>query len=220
MVIQALLASRTPLACTAGCLLLLVLMRTRSIKKTAISTAILAGGVLLFSLSVPSFSARFKEVSVANTKVPDKKSEDSFNLRTGIFKCGIGIVKEHWLWGVGPGQVKSELNRCYDSVAPDVYRDKNFNTHNQFIDYWAGLGLLGPLLLLGLFVAGGSLLWQRGDWVGVCVLILFLGAMQTENVLTRQNGIVTFCYFIGLHIFAMRYMNRPKSGATASTTTS
>lgn len=220
VVIQALLASRTPIACTAACSLLLVFLKTKSYKKTGISLAVLIGGLLLFSLSVPSFSARFKEVSVANTKVPDKKSEDSFNLRTGIFKCGTGIVKEHWLWGVGPGQVKSELNRCYDAVAPEVYRDKNFNTHNQFIDYWAGLGLIGPLLLIGVFVTGFILLWQRGDWVGVCVLVLLLGAMQTENVLTRQNGIVTFCYFIGLHIFAMRYISRSKSEATASLTTS
>ncbi len=216
IVIQALLASRTPIACTLVCLLLLSFLKTRSFKKAVALFAILAGGAVISFLSIPSFSARFKEVSVENAKVPNKKSEDSFNLRTGIFKCGTGIVKEHWLWGVGPGQVKSELNRCYDSVAPEVYRDKNFNTHNQFIDYWAGLGLAGPLMLLGVFLAGASLLWQRADWLGVCMLILFLGAMQTENVLTRQNGIVTFCYFIGLHIFAMRLLNRTKSDASGS----
>ncbi|MFM7079448.1 MAG: O-antigen ligase family protein [Bacteroidota bacterium] len=218
IVIQALLASRTPIACTLVCLLSLTYLKTASFKKTVMLFAILAGGAIVSFLSIPSFSARFKEVSVENTKMPDKKSEDSFNLRTGIFKCGTGIVKDHWLWGVGPGHVKSELNKCYDSVAREVYRDKNFNTHNQFIDYWAGLGVLGPMMLIGLFVTGVLLLWQRGDWLGICVLILFLGAMQTENVLTRQNGIVTFCYFIGLHIFATRFIKPSKPEATASTT--
>jgi O-antigen ligase len=152
--------------------------------------------------TIPSFSSRFKEVSVSNTNLPDMKNEDSFNLRTGILKCSLELIQENWFWGVGPGQVKSRLNACYDSIAPDVYKDKNFNTHNQFMGYWVGFGVLGPLLLLSLVAVVTIGLWKKSDWLGVCTCLLFLFAMQTENLLNRQHGIVTFCYFVGLHIFA------------------
>jgi O-antigen ligase len=219
-ILLALLASRTPIACTMVCMTLLVALQTRSLVKTGIMGLVIAVSALLFFKTVPSFSARFKEVSVENTKLPDKKSEDSFNLRTGIFKCGIGIIKDHWIVGAGPGQVKAELNQCYNQIAPEVYRNKNFNTHNQFIDYWAGLGLVGPLLLLSLFGTSMLILWKRADWTGVCMLLLFLGAMQTENLLTRQNGIVAFCYFVGFHIFALGFSKTRLNKSTLNETLS
>lgn len=202
-IILALLASRTPIAATLACMVLMVALYTKSVVKSGIMVAVIAASAVLFFQTVPSFSARFKEVSVENTKLPDKKSEDSFNLRTGIFHCGLGIIKAHWIWGVGPGQVKSLLNDCYNDIAPDVYKNKNFNTHNQFMDYWAGLGIIGPAMLFLLFVFSLITLWKRSDWTGVCILLLFLGAMQTENLLTRQNGIVAFCYLLALHIFVI-----------------
>lgn len=202
-IILALLASRTPIAATLACMVVMVALHTKSVVKSGIMVAVIAASAVLFFQTVPSFSARFKEVSVENTKLPDKKSEDSFNLRTGIFHCGLGIIKAHWIWGVGPGQVKSLLNDCYNDIAPDVYKNKNFNTHNQFMDYWAGLGIIGPAMLLLLFVLSILTLWKRNDWTGVCILLLFIGAMQTENLLTRQNGIVAFCYLLALHIFVI-----------------
>lgn len=202
-ILLALLASRTPIAATLGCMVLLVAFYTKSILKAGVMLAVITASAFVFFQTVPSFSARFKEVSVENTKLPEKNSEDSFNLRTGIFHCSMGIIKQHWIWGIGPGQVKSVLNDCYNDIAPDVYKNKNFNTHNQFMDYWAGLGIIGPIMLLLLFLFSMLTLWKRGDWTGFCILLLFLGAMQTENLLTRQNGIVAFCYLLALHIFVI-----------------
>jgi len=202
-ILLALLASRTPIAATLGCMVLLVAFYTKSILKAGVMLAVITASAFVFFQTVPSFSARFKEVSVENTKLPEKNSEDSFNLRTGIFHCSMGIIKQHWIWGIGPGQVKSVLNGCYNDIAPDVYKNKNFNTHNQFMDYWAGLGIIGPIMLLLLFLFSMLTLWKRGDWTGFCILSLFLGAMQTENLLTRQNGIVAFCYLLALHIFVI-----------------
>ncbi len=202
-ILLALLASRTPIAATLGCMVLLVAFYTKSILKAGVMLAVITASAFVFFQTVPSFSARFKEVSVENTKLPEKNSEDSFNLRTGIFHCSMSIIKQHWIWGIGPGQVKSVLNGCYNDIAPDVYKNKNFNTHNQFMDYWAGLGIIGPIMLLLLFLFTMLTLWKRGDWTGFCILLLFLGAMQTENLLTRQNGIVAFCYLLALHIFVI-----------------
>jgi O-antigen ligase len=202
-ILLALLASRTPIAATLGCMVLLVAFYTKSILKAGVMLAVITASAFVFFQTVPSFSARFKEVSVENTKLPEKNSEDSFNLRTGIFHCSMSIIKQHWIWGIGPGQVKSVLNDCYNDIAPDVYKNKNFNTHNQFMDYWAGLGIIGPIMLLLLFLFSMLTLWKRGDWTGFCILLLFLGAMQTENLLTRQNGIVAFCYLLALHIFVI-----------------
>lgn len=204
ILILALLASRTPIAATVACSLLLVVVRTRSIKAVSITILSIALVSLIFFLCVPSFSARFKEVSLKNASLPNAKNEDSFNLRTGIFKCGKDLINAHWLWGVGPGNIKAELNKCYDGIAPEVYKGTNFNTHNQFMDYWAGLGIAGLLLLASLIGLSLYYFWKTENWIGLCSILLFAGAMQTENLLTRQNGIVAFCYFIGIHIFVSK----------------
>lgn len=212
MVILVLLASRTPIACTLGCIILLTALNSKKFLNTLVMLVVIFTSILVFYKTVPSFSSRFKEVSVANTKIPEKKNEDSFNLRVGIFKCGMDIIKENWIWGVGTGHMNSQMNACYDSIAAEVYNGRNYNTHNQLMDYWGRLGILGPIALALIFLTASVYTYDKKDWIGLCLILLFLGAIQTENLLTRQNGIVTFCYFLGLHIFAKPEAGKNKPG--------
>ena len=205
--LQVILAARTPFAGTlVAAFLLFVLMQKKKfyVLIAGLSLIALIGLAYLF---VPSFANRFKEVSVQNTSVPTAGHEDSFNLRSGIFKCSRNLVKEHWLLGVGPGNVQKHLNNCYEGYSSTFFRENEFNTHNQFLDYWAGLGILGPLVLISLLVIVSYANLKSGSFMPLAVCILFCSCMLTENILVRQYGVVAFAFFMSLFSFKPQKTN-------------
>ena len=73
------------------------------------------------------------------------------------------------------------------------YHDKNF--HNQYIQFFAELGIFGFLLIvvmLGITLFKGL---QRRDFVHICFAVLMISLFLTESFLARQRGIIFFTAF-------------------------
>jgi O-antigen ligase len=133
--------------------------------------------------------------------LPDEVTQNSFNIRTGIYKCSFEIIKENWVVGVGPGNLQLELNQCYDKISKAVYEVLDYNTHNQYLDYWASMGFLAPALLLLLFAWVLYHNYLQKNWLAIAICSLFIITFFTENVLLRQNGVVIFSLFMSLFGF-------------------
>lgn len=67
------------------------------------------------------------------------------------------LIQQHWILGVGIGDVVAELEQVYLSNNLMIQP----NSHNQLMLYWVSAGLLG--LFTGLFMIGSylRLIWQR-----------------------------------------------------------
>lgn len=198
---QALLASRTPFAATLfGVLLLSYFYLKNKIVVVYLLLGTIALSVLLY-FTVPSFAARFSEISINNTEVPREGLGDSFNIRTGILTCSFNLIKNNWLLGVGPGNVQPFLNDCYATISTSVYEDRNYNTHNQFLGYWAAFGILGPLFLLGFIFQSVLKNVSLKSYLPLTVGIFYCICFLTENTLFRQHGIVPFAFFMCLFFY-------------------
>jgi len=198
---QVVLAARTPFVATvfAAFILFIILLKN----KIYILWAFLA--IIILSVSmyflVPSFANRFKEISTKNVVMPTAQNFDSFNIRTGIYTCGVEVLKKNWLTGIGPSNVQKNLDECYVKISREVYEGKDYNTHNQFIDYWIGLGILAPFSLLFILIYISYQNIKNRNFVPFAFSILFLIAMFTENILVRQHGVLLFSFIIGLYAF-------------------
>jgi len=201
---QVVLAARTPFVATlfAAFILFIILLK----KKIYILWALLAMVILSISMYflVPSFANRFKEISTKNVVMPNAQNFDSFNIRTGIYTCGIEVLKKNWLSGVGPSNVQKHLDECYVKISREVYEGKDYNTHNQFIDYWVGLGILAPFALLFMLIYISIQNIKNRNFVPLVLSFLFLIAMFTENILVRQHGVLLFTFIIGLYGFEQK----------------
>ena len=149
----------------------------------------------------PAFKAKIDEVSFENVKLPTEKSNDSFNVRTGIVLCTVSGIKENWLFGLGPGGSESYLNSCYEGFESPLYLQNKFNTHNQYLDYWLSYGLFGLLSLILLFVTSVIVAVRKKILLGGVLIIFFAICILTENVFSRQVGIISFSFFNSFLIF-------------------
>jgi O-antigen ligase len=203
-----LLSSRIGLLCLAT-IGILYIFSVRN-KKIKIVLLLLFAGVGLFSITKISLisSRMIAEFQQTELVPPVGKEHNSINIRIGIYKCAVNLIKQHVWLGVGIGDVQHELDTCYLNYQTDVYQSDNYNTHNFFLHSFLGAGFLAFLALVFMmwfFFDTG--IRQKSILYISFVLIIFLG-MLFENVLSRNHGIIFFGIFNTL--FIQYYLLNPK----------
>ncbi|MFD2602355.1 O-antigen ligase family protein [Flavobacterium suzhouense] len=161
---------------------------------------IIVGSVLM----LPSSQRRINESLSAKYELPHAgQSSEEVNFRYGVYHCVKEILSEYWLTGVGVDNVQKKLDECYSSYTyrnSDDYMHTTYNSHNQYFDIMLKYGIVGLIL----FVI--SLLWgvKTKDTVYQGFLIVIFIALLSENVFSRQAGIVFFTFFNTLFFVTTR----------------
>ena len=103
-------------------------------------------------------------------------------------KAAWRIIEQQPLLGYGVDRVQLELDRVYREWNYRFGIKRQLNVHNQFLQLWVGIGLLGMgIWLIGLAYCAIKLNWNRGaQALAITVLLLLL----TESMLERAMGIV------------------------------
>lgn len=180
---------------------LLVLIYQVFRKKLIVITAYV-GAVLIFVLAVFNISflkSRFiDEYKSAELAPPIGLHTNSLNIRIGIWKCSIKVFRENWLLGTGIGDVQPELDNCYSSFDTDVYKEGVYNTHNNFLAVAVSTGIIG--LISFVFMLGFHLVHslRNNNTLFVLFLVVVVICMLTENILSRNHGVVFYSLFCTL----------------------
>lgn len=103
-------------------------------------------------------------------------------------KAAWRLIKRQPLLGYGVDRVQPELDRVYREWNYRFGIKRQLNVHNQFLQIWAGIGLIGMgIWLIGLAYCAIKLNWDRGaQALAITVVLLLL----TESMLERAMGIV------------------------------
>ena len=103
-------------------------------------------------------------------------------------KAAWRLIEQQPLLGYGVDRVQPELDRVYREWNYRFGIKRQLNVHNQFLQLWVGIGLLGMgIWLIGLAYCAIKLNWNRGTQaLAITVLLLLL----TESMLERAMGIV------------------------------
>lgn len=180
-----------------------------SLKKIKTGRQLLWVGVLgtIFIASIlllPSAQRRIKESLTAKYELPHAgQPSEEVNFRYGVYHCVQKVLKDNWLTGVGVDNVQKELDNCYSAFtyrATDDFIHISYNSHNQYLDIMLKYGVFG----LAVFLV--SLLWgikNRNTLYQGFIIIIFI-ALLTENMFTRQVGILFFTFFNALFFVTAR----------------
>jgi O-antigen ligase len=156
---------------------------------------------ILFSLFPASYS-RFSEAkkSIEDSNIPDNQKTDGSTARLLVWECSAEIIKENFLFGVGTGDVKPELNKRYEEKNIQQAIKENLNAHNQYLQTFIAIGFIGFLLLIASLILPVLHGFQKRKTLLMVFIVLFSFHLLVESMLERQAGVVFFAFFSGLLI--------------------
>jgi O-antigen ligase len=105
-------------------------------------------------------------------------------------------------FGLNAAQLKIKEKQVQHNLYEE-YGEKNF--HNEYIQLFAELGIIGLILLLLMLGLNLKNALQSKDFIHISFAVLMISLFLTESFLSRQRGIVFFtimyCLFNSKEIF-------------------
>ena len=155
-------------------------------------------GLCIAGATIPALKIRINETINSELMLPQENEFNSVNVRAGIFGCSIELIKKHFIFGLGPGQIQAQLNSCYSNYNTTAFNNHTYNTHNEYFNIILGTGILGLvsfIVLLSLLIKHS---YQLNNPLFLAFLLIVVLCFTTENILDRQAGVVFFSFFSAL----------------------
>ncbi len=121
-------------------------------------------------------------------------------------KAAVGIIENHWIAGVGAGDVPQAFTNQYAQMNSRLTEEHQHRSHNQFLTIWVGLGIVGLILFVLLLV------WpffeiKTKDYFMIMVLLSLIISCLFQDFIETQAGVTIFGLFYGLALYRDRATN-------------
>jgi O-antigen ligase len=186
------------------CSIFLISKSWISIKNILVTIVVFLATIYLVFQN-PTVSSKFTEAR-NSIEIPINESvfEDpsyhpsSSNQRLVAWEASIDIIKQNYLIGVGSGDYLDCMVAQYKKNGNTYLQKKRLDSHQQFLQTYAELGIIPLLILLSIFLTLVVVSAKNKS------LLLFMFASNffifgiTESFLERQAGLIFFLFFLYL----------------------
>jgi len=167
--------------------------------------------VFLLTLSFfPQSYSRFYNAESALENEPDPDSVESSVARILIWQTSLELIKNNPLFGVGTGDVKTELMKLYEEKNIKLAMDETLNAHNQYLQTFIALGIIGFVALIACFVLPAVYAFRKKHLLYLLFLAIFAFNLLVESMIERQAGVVFYALFNSF-LFYYTYSENPPS---------
>ncbi len=159
--------------------------------------------VLSVLLSTPTPRARF--INMFNVAFDfthnNTKSQESTSLRFAAIKAGIHLIKENFWFGVGTGDMSTEMSNYYKENDVQGAYIQHISPHNQFIRTFAMYGIIGFVLIMMIFIMMLKHAIKHRDMLFVFWTLFMIVLFAVEDMFMIQDGIIYFAFFSSFFLF-------------------
>lgn len=115
------------------------------------------------------------------------------------------------IFGNGIGDVQQSLDIEYKRDNLQKPLKEGYNSHNQYIEYYVGLGIIGLLFFIYIFIYYLYEFYKTKNYIGIQFILVIAIISFTECIWNRHNGIVflVFWLFILTNSYPLR-LTKPK----------
>lgn len=153
---------------------------------------------VVLSYSVPRIRlARLKD-ELFHYYIGGDPDGNSLLQRIEHWKTGALIIQEHWLFGVGTGDIQTAFNRKYASVDSQLDKKHWNRTHNQFMTFWISFGIIGFIIFIGFWL---YFVWQSIHYqnlLGFLFSAIAISSFLAEDTIETQQGVTFIALFLGV----------------------
>ncbi|GAA0714390.1 hypothetical protein GCM10009430_07520 [Aquimarina litoralis] len=100
------------------------------------------------------------------------------------------LIKEAPLLGYGIGDANDVLIKKYNELNYTYNLENKYNAHNQFLQTFLQTGIIGVMVLCGIFVVLAIRMRRSRNEFSVFLILLI--SLVFESMLVRFNGVVFF----------------------------
>jgi O-antigen ligase len=116
-------------------------------------------------------------------------------VRLILWTASVELGLEHPM-GLGLGGLEPALAKKLSHWGYPKQAEKEFNPHNQFLQIWNEIGLIGFALLCWILYAVNKQFYQKRQLSGLLLSLVFVIFCAFESILQRESGIVFFMCWI------------------------
>lgn len=171
--------------------------------RNGILTFVGVTSLLLFVLSLPAPRARFIGMYQAMIKSSDTdhQSHESTRLRFAAIDAGYNIGKENFWFGVGTGDLSTEMSDYYKENNVQGAYILNISPHNQFLRTFVMYGFVGLVSLVAIFVMMTIQAAKNKNGLYLTWTFLVIALFAVEDMFLIQDGVIYFAFFSSFFIF-------------------
>jgi O-antigen ligase len=161
-----------------------------------ISSIVLATFIVILFIFPASFNRFYTaKKSIEDHHIPDNQKTEGSVARLMVWQCSIEIIKENFIFGVGTGDVKTELIKKYKEKGILQALKESLNAHSQYMQTFIALGFVGFIILLSCLIFPAIHSFKQGNILFILFILLFAFHIMVESMLERQGGVVFFAFF-------------------------
>jgi O-Antigen ligase len=128
----------------------------------------------------------------------------SITQRFEFLKTASEIIKDHFWFGVGTGDVQDSFNKYYEKGNSPLPIKYWLRAHNQFVTFLLTFGIIGfMIVLLSVFYPAFNSN-QHNKYFIIILLAIILLSFLNEDTLETQIGVTFFSYFYSLFLFGYK----------------
>ena len=113
-----------------------------------------------------------------------------------LWEAALGANK-NFIVGTGMG-IETSLRNQYQKVGLVKPLKENYNSHNQYIEYYVGLGMVGVLVFCYILFYFSKAFYLLKNTMGLQFIVITALLSITECLWNRHHGIVFFAIMLGL----------------------
>lgn len=148
-------------------------------------------GLLLASHFIGFMPSRFDQ-DMSNELETSEDGVPQTNSRLYMWEMSLAAYSKSPILGVGTGDTHDAINGQFEEVGYEFGLERNYNSHNQYVQMLLTYGPIGLLILLGMFVVFLIKGWKNRDMVLIAWTIYFGLVLLTESYFDRFHGVYLF----------------------------
>jgi len=182
-------------------ILLLMLINETSIVKKKKLSFFLFGFILSIFAVLFIVNIKSNHLSDFKNKFSTESVSTSSSIRLEMWKNSYSMWVENPIIGIGPSDIRDVFKEKLAESGNIEFATGNYNMHNQFLESFIGLGILGLIALLSILFYSFKTALKNKNLLLAYLLIIIIINFFFESVLNRQSGLFFLLFFLSLLVF-------------------